>query len=84
MLKVLLRSSTLAFPDIVTVPLLIVNAFARPESTTALPETVTSPVPKTNGFFRPLSTKALPLIVTVPVPRYNLSAPEVSVTDVTS
>ena len=45
------KSSTLAFPVIVTVPLLIVNAFPRPESTTALPETVTSPVPKTNGFF---------------------------------
>ena len=29
-------------------------------------------------------TKALPLITTVPVPRYNLSAPDCSITDVTS
>ena len=75
---------TLAFPVIVTVPVLIVNAFARPESMTAVPETVTSPVAKTNGFFKPESISAVVVKVTVPVPKYNRSAPQVSVTEVTS
>ena len=75
---------TLAFPVIVTVPVLIVNAFARPESTTALPATLTSPVAKINGVFKPESILTLADIVTSPVPNTRASGPACSITEVAS
>ena len=65
-----LRFVTLAVPVIVTVPVLIVNAFPT-DAVLAVPETVTFPVPKTKGTFNPVILDVVDK-VTVPIPNVNL------------